>query len=410
MLYPTPPVKPKIYTAKDHHIRENLIDQDALSVITRLQGAGHTAYLVGGGVRDLLLNREPKDFDISTSALPEEIKKLFGRSCVLIGRRFRLAHVRFGKKIIEVATFRAGSEGEELIVRDNIWGTPEEDALRRDFTFNGLFYDPSDHRIIDYVGGYKDLKKNYLCSIGKPVVRFKQDPVRMIRCLKFHARFGFKIDPACIKAIRECQDEILKSAPPRLLEEFLRMLESGASEPFFDTLHAHGLLKPLFPVIDEMLSGEIKQRVHAFLHAADEAIKSGLSFDRSTLAASLAYPLVEKVIEVNFKDKSPTLQDLHHICANTVHELFVEVHPRFTRRLCHNILFILDAQFRLTPITKRPVRLERLSKLAEFPLAIQFFRLRTLVDSELATSYEEWKRFEHIPYKAPIVRRRRRRR
>ena len=152
--------EPILYSPQAHHIDASLIDPDALEVIQKLQEHGHIAYLVGGGVRDLLSGATPKDFDVSTSARPEEVKKVFGRRCLLIGRRFRLAHIRFGKKVIEVATFRRRDSDEgELIVEDNAWGTPEEDALRRDFTLNGLFYNPLDETIIDYVGGVRDLEK-----------------------------------------------------------------------------------------------------------------------------------------------------------------------------------------------------------------------------------------------------------
>src|SRR5262249_34556430 len=148
-------MNPTIYEQTSHQVSLDEVDPDALKVIKTLQKAGHTAYIVGGGVRDLLLKQKPKDYDISTSAKPEEIKQLFRGQCLLIGRRFRLAHIRFGKKIIEVATFRAGdNESDQLIVHDNVWGTPEQDVLRRDFTINGLFYDPSTETIIDYVGGY----------------------------------------------------------------------------------------------------------------------------------------------------------------------------------------------------------------------------------------------------------------
>ena len=185
-------MQPKIYSIDEHRLPHEKIDDQAYYVIMKLRNNGHKAYLVGGGVRDLLINVRPKDFDISTSATPEEVKKCF-RNCILIGRRFRLAHVRFGKKIIEVATFRAGeTENIDLIVRDNIWGTEEEDVLRRDFTINGLFYDPENHTIIDYVNGYEDIEKKIIRTIGNPSVRFKQDPVRMIRLLKFYARFGLR--------------------------------------------------------------------------------------------------------------------------------------------------------------------------------------------------------------------------
>ena len=217
---------PKIYPEDAHHIKQDHVDRDALEVLFRLKQHGHTAYLVGGGVRDLLLKKIPKDFDISTSAKPEEIKQIFQRRCLLIGKRFRLAHVRCGNKVLEVSTFRTGdTEGSSLIVRDNIWGTPEEDVLRRDFTINALFYDPTTHTVLDYIGGYPDLQHKLLRTIGDPIARFKQDPVRMLRLLKFQARFGFSIDPKSERATHICKEEILKSAPARILEEIFKMLE-----------------------------------------------------------------------------------------------------------------------------------------------------------------------------------------
>ncbi|HEV8052617.1 MAG TPA: polynucleotide adenylyltransferase PcnB, partial [Parachlamydiaceae bacterium] len=190
-----PLVQPKIYHATDHDISLALIDPDAIQILKRLKEAGFLAYLVGGSVRDLLVKKQPKDYDISTSARPEQIKQVFQRNCLLIGRRFRLAHIRFGHRIFEVSTFRSGENDSDLIVHDNCWGSPEEDVMRRDFTMNGLFYDPCNHTVIDYVGGWQDIHNNLLKTIGDPVVRFKQDPVRMIRLLKFQSRFDFKIDP-----------------------------------------------------------------------------------------------------------------------------------------------------------------------------------------------------------------------
>ena len=187
-------MQPKTYTFEEHQISPDRIDPHALQVIDKLRQAGYKAYLVGGGVRDLLLNQRPKDFDVSTSAEPEEIRSLF-RNALLIGRRFRLAHIRFGKKVIEVATFRAGDpETAGLIIRDNVWGSEEEDVMRRDFTINGLFYNPENQTVIDYVGGFPDVEKRILRTIGQPEVRFIQDPVRMIRLLKFCARFDLEID------------------------------------------------------------------------------------------------------------------------------------------------------------------------------------------------------------------------
>ena len=204
-------MQPKIYHVDEHQIAPDEIDKHAFYVIHRLREAGHIAYLVGGGVRDLLLKQRPKDFDVSTSAKPEEIKALF-RNAILIGRRFRLAHIRFGKKVIEVSTFRAGATEEAgLIVRDNEWGSEEQDVLRRDFTINGLFYDPESQKVIDYVDGYPDLEKRMLRAIGQPDIRFTQDPVRMIRLIKFSARFHFDIHRPTLEALLNCKGEILKS-------------------------------------------------------------------------------------------------------------------------------------------------------------------------------------------------------
>lgn len=163
-------MRPSIYTRGQHAIEQDRIDEHALSAVLALQEAGHTTYLVGGSVRDLILGRKPKDFDISTSARPEEIKRLFQRHCLLIGRRFRLAHLRFGQKVLEVSTFRAGdNSSSSLIVHDNRWGSEEEDVQRRDFTMNALFYDPKKEIVLDYVGGVEDIKKGLLRTIGSPI-------------------------------------------------------------------------------------------------------------------------------------------------------------------------------------------------------------------------------------------------
>ncbi len=408
-------MQPKIYTADDHHVRDELVNEHAVSVLRELQEAGYVAYLVGGGVRDLLLGKEPKDFDISTSARPEEVKEVFGRRCLLIGRRFRLAHVRYGKEIIEVATFRAGdAEDEELITRDNIWGTPEEDVLRRDFTINGLLYDPSDHKIIDYVGGFEDLQKHLLRSIGDPVKRFRQDPVRMIRALKFRARFDFKIDPQVDEAIFECRREILKSAPARLLEELLRMLESGAAQPFFDLMLQHRLLDLLLPTVAETLQGEAGDDVRTYLKAADEWMQTRPPEppDRASLASCLLYPLLDKALKVHFLDKGkvPSLSVIHGLCADLIQDAFVDIYPRFTRRLCYTALFILDAQYRMTPLTKRKIAGDRLTKHPDYRPAVQFLRIRSLVNPELRESYETWRNLAPAEAPRPSAKRRPRRR
>jgi poly(A) polymerase len=264
---------PTIIARSDHNLSRSAIDPDALKVLGRLRQFDHVAYLVGGSVRDLLLERRPKDFDIGTSAHPHEVKRLF-RNCWIIGRRFRLVHVKFGTKTIEVATFRRQLSEQELVEqetaareaaeqaealepgrrdrphahpRDNTFGTPEEDAFRRDFTVNALFYDIATFSIIDYTGGLEDLRARVIRSIGDPNVRFEEDPVRMLRAVVLAARLDFTIDPDVVDAIRSHAPLIAKASQARLLEEFYKILRSGASERAFRQLLEVGLLEHLAP-------------------------------------------------------------------------------------------------------------------------------------------------------------------
>src|SRR5580704_16101381 len=265
-------VEPRIVPRAEHSLSRRDVDPDALRVLYRLRQFNYTAYLVGGSVRDLLIGRKPKDFDIGTSAHPYQVKKLF-RNCWIIGRRFRLAHVKFGTKVIEVATFRrhvaAGEEvvqdgvpapihdrvphpaGEivldpdHLIHRDNTFGTPEEDAFRRDFTINALFYDIATFSIIDYVGGLDDLRSGIVRAIGDPEVRFREDPVRMMRAVALAARLDFAIDQPVLDAIHLHRHEIARSSAPRLLEEYYKILRGGSSERTFRELAKLGLIEPI---------------------------------------------------------------------------------------------------------------------------------------------------------------------
>jgi poly(A) polymerase len=265
---------PIVIPRSDHPISRLNIDPDALKVLYRLRQFNYTAYLVGGSVRDLLLQRTPKDFDIGTSAHPYQVKRLF-RNCWIIGRRFRLAHVKFGTKIVEVATFRrqipAGTEeepaplppvqavpvlsvegGEDadlLIHHDNTFGTPEEDAFRRDFTLNALFYDIETRSIIDYVGGLEDIRARVIRCIGRPEERFQEDPVRMLRAVALAARLDFTIDPPVLQAIHRYHGELARSAPPRLMEEIYKVLRAGSAEKTFRGLVDTGLLAAIAPEV-----------------------------------------------------------------------------------------------------------------------------------------------------------------
>ena len=235
------------------------IDPDADRVVRKLTRAGHKAYLVGGCVRDLLVARKPKDFDVATSATPNEIKATF-RNCRIIGRRFRLAHVFFGAKIIETSTFRANPRDEDdhdlLIRRDNVFGTESEDARRRDFTINGLFYDVEREEVIDHVGGLADLDAKLIRTIGDPDIRFQEDPVRILRAVKFAARLDFGFEPATWRALLRWRGEISKCAPPRLLEEVHRLMRGGAARRSFELLVETGVLAVLSPYLAGLLEGE----------------------------------------------------------------------------------------------------------------------------------------------------------
>ena len=226
------------------------IDPDAMKVVRRLLTADHEAYLVGGCVRDLYLGHRPKDFDVATSATPELIRKLFRNSRV-IGRRFKLAHVFFGSKIIETSTFRTAPEqdaDDPLITHDNEWGSVEDDARRRDFTINGLFYDIETRKIVDFVDGMDDLDRAVVRTIGDPELRFREDPVRMIRAIKFAARLDFRIEDATWKALLEVAPDITRSSRARLLEEIYKLLRSGASRRCFELLLEAGLLHRIMPM------------------------------------------------------------------------------------------------------------------------------------------------------------------
>jgi poly(A) polymerase len=268
---------PMVVPRAEHAISRKQIDPDALKVLYRLHQSNFAAYLVGGSVRDLLLGRRPKDFDIGTNAHPYQVKRLF-KNCWIIGRRFRLAHVRFGPKTIEVATFRrqltaaelatpdephdgiplehaegTGHTGhhDRMLHRDNTFGTPEEDAFRRDFTVNALFYDIADFSIIDFTGGLRDLDARVIRSIGDPMERFQEDPVRMIRAVSMASRLDFSIDPPIDAAIAAQRGELARSAPARLVEEIYKLLRAGAAEKAFRMLAERRLLEPIAPELQK---------------------------------------------------------------------------------------------------------------------------------------------------------------
>lgn len=406
-------MQPKIYHVEEHQIAPDKIDSHAFYVIQKLRQAGHAAYLVGGGVRDLLLGARPKDFDISTSAKPEEIRSLF-RNAILIGRRFRLAHIRFGKKVIEVSTFRTGATEEaDLIVRDNEWGSEEQDVLRRDFTINGLLYDPENQRVIDYVDGYPDLGRKILRTIGKPDVRFIQDPVRMIRLIKFCARFNFEIHHPTFEALLNCKGEILKSSSARIFEELLRMLESGSSKSFFHLLNEYGLLKPLASPLAQFLEKPNNAALQLLGVIDDEVRKNTQPLDRSLLLAALIFPLFYEHIQEKSKlqERPLHLGQIAESAHRTIDHVF---HPFFNipRRMRGIISFLMTSQFRFAPIDGKLAKRPRAPKDPFFPLALHLLKMRAAIEPELVPHYTLWTEanFASSSQPAPAANRRKRRR
>ncbi|MEZ8099732.1 polynucleotide adenylyltransferase PcnB [Vibrio bivalvicida] len=297
-----------IITRQEHNISRKKISDNALKVLYRLHGAGFDAYLVGGGVRDLLLGQAPKDFDIATNATPEQIRQLF-KNCRLIGRRFRLAHIMFGRDIIEVATFRGHHQEpsknvsqqskEGMLLRDNVYGTIDEDAERRDFTINAMYYSIGDYSIHDYAGGNEDLEDKLIRLLGDPETRYREDPVRMLRAIRFAVKLDFDIEEDTAEPI-EALSTLLQDIPPaRLYEESLKMLQSGHGLETYHLMREYNLFQQLFPTIAEFFtedySSQTEQMLDLVLDSTDQRIEEGKRINPAFMfAAMLWYPLQEK--------------------------------------------------------------------------------------------------------------------
>ena len=303
-----PELSLNVITRQEHNISRKQISDNALKVLYRLHGAGFDAYLVGGGVRDLLLSQHPKDFDIATNATPEQIRQLF-KNCRLIGRRFRLAHIMFGRDIIEVATFRGHHQEpsknvsqqskEGMLLRDNVYGTIDEDAERRDFTINAMYYSIADYSIHDYAGGIEDLEDKLVRLIGDPETRYREDPVRMLRAIRFAVKLDFDIEEDTAAPIEEMAP-LLRDIPPALLyEESLKMLQSGHGLETYHLMREYNLFQQLFPTIAEYFTEEYasntEQMLDLVLDATDQRIEEGKRINPAFMfAAMLWYPLQEK--------------------------------------------------------------------------------------------------------------------
>jgi poly(A) polymerase len=310
--------KVRVYARPEHNISRSRINENALKVLYRLQKEGYEAYLVGGCVRDLLLGREPKDFDVATNADPEEIRKVF-RNCRIIGRRFRLAHVHFGKDVIEVATFRGGAtenqnerqvlNNEGRLLRDNVYGTLEEDVWRRDFTVNALYYNIKDFSVIDFVNGMADHQAGVLRLIGDPETRFREDPVRMLRAVRFAVKLGFKIEPACEQALRICIGLLASIPPARLYDEVIKLFLFGYAVQTFELLEHYGLFQVLFPDTAKSLElandGVARQMLVKAMENSDNRIGDGKSVTAYFLFSALLWEPVSSLAQVKISGGLP---------------------------------------------------------------------------------------------------------
>jgi len=420
-------LEPVIIPRSEHRISRASISDNALKVLYRLKNAGYGAYLVGGGVRDLSLGREPKDFDIATDATPEQVNELF-RNCRLIGRRFRLAHVHFGREIIEVATFRAlqpDAEAEDedeadddahrmedgLILRDNVYGSIEEDALRRDFTVNALYYNIADFSVVDYVGGMADLEQGTLRLIGDPQTRYREDPVRMLRAVRFAAKLGFRIHPETAAPIPRMAELLADIPAARLFEEVLKLFLGGQGAQTFEMLRHHGLFHHLFPATDSALDddehGELITFVARALENTDRRVNDERPVTPAFLFGALIWPAV--LAQLPGARLAPGLEP--HLLQQASTEALERQLRSITipKRFGVPMREIWHLQARLDRRT--PKRAQRLLGHPRFRAAYDFLLLRAeagLADPELA---RWWTDFQHgnaeAPPPSPARRRRR---
>ncbi|MFT7670750.1 MAG: poly(A) polymerase [Planctomycetota bacterium] len=378
--------------------------ENSLRVISRLQRSGYEAFLVGGCVRDLLVGLKPKDFDVATSAHPRQVRRLFPRNSHIIGRRFRLVHIRYGPTVvIETATFRAEPQAKDsesddlLIVEDNTYGTAIEDARRRDFTVNGLLLDPTRSEIIDYVGGLQDLEDGVLRTIGDPDVRIPEDPVRILRAIKFATRLGFHIEDRTWNAMCECSEELSRSAPPRVLEEILKLLRSGSALGAFQKLRQCGALAVILPELDEHL-GPLEDQSKAdlkraaslagLLEALDAQVHDGFIPSTPVCLAILYYDMVERQADTETRTLPGPPPDFQYVTGEVLENL--TGNSRISRRDAGRTRRIIFQQKNFLGPFGRRFRPRLFCLAEEFRESLDLFRLRTEARGEGWDIYKAW--------------------
>lgn len=389
-----------IITRQEHNISRKQISDNALKVLYRLNGAGFDAYLVGGGVRDLLLGQQPKDFDIATNATPEQIRQLF-KNCRLIGRRFRLAHIMFGRDIIEVATFRGHHQEpnknvsqqskEGMLLRDNVYGTIDEDAERRDFTVNAMYYNIGDYSIHDYAGGHEDLEDKLIRLLGDPETRYREDPVRMLRAIRFAVKLDFDIEEDTAAPIEEMATLLQDIPAARLYEESLKMLQSGHGLETYHLMREYNLFQQLFPTIAEFFTEEYdsptEQMLDLVLDSTDQRIEEGKRINPAFMfAAMLWYPLQEKAKQLmetrKLSSYDAIMEASNYILDDQVRTIAIP------RRHTATIREIWQLQLRMP--RRNGKRAFRLMELNKFRAGFDFLEMRGEIEQGEVKELAKW--------------------
>ena len=393
---------PLVIPREAHPISRRNISPAALKVLYGLRDAGFQGHLVGGAVRDLLAGRQPKDFDVATDATPEQVRETF-RNCRLIGRRFRLAHVVFGREIIEVATFRANdddgsgdreTEDDGRLTRDNVYGTIEDDAVRRDFTANALYYTIEDFSVRDYVGGYDDVMARRLKLIGDPVKRYREDPVRMLRAVRLAAKLDFSIDESAAAPMAELAPLIAGAAPARLFDESLKLFLSGHGEASFLGLERHSLLAALLPETAEALrtnrSGSLRAMVLDGLRNTDRRIADDKPVTPAFLYAVLLWPAYcRELARLQAQGLDPAAAQQRAADRVTLHQARrIALPRRFS--LPMQEIWMLQPRFAL----RQKKRVHRTLAHPRFRAAFDFLELRASVAPELGTDLLFWREMQ----------------
>lgn len=386
--------KPRVIPLSQHGVRRDQLSTAALKVTSRLQEAGFSAFVVGGAVRDLLLDVAPKDFDIATNATPEQVHHLFRRSRI-IGRRFRIVHVMVGPETIEVTTFRGGGIDDQnesgRIMADNTFGSQEEDAHRRDFTVNALFFDPSDESIIDYHHGVKDLKAKKLVMIGQPARRYQEDPVRMLRAVRLAAKLGFEIDDDTRKPIHAHAHLLKKEPPARLFDEMLKLLMSGHAYACLKKLREEGLSRGVFPLLDAVMGDDGDDLfLQLGLQSTDARIRAEKPVSVGFLLATLLWQQVNQHWQQHIAAGEKSLQALQMAIADVENEQDNDF--AIPRRFGVTMREIWTLQGRFD--SRSGARPYRFLEQPRFRAAFDFMALRAEAGELPASLVEWWEAFQ----------------